>query len=262
MPYAGVCVPGISWSGTGRVWAPNIPGWDDYPLRDELLGLLGPDGPQLSVDSDRACAVLGEAWLGAARGCTDAVFITVGTGIGAGILVNGAVLRGAQDIAGATGWMALDRPFRADYARWGCFEHQASGDGLARRARELRARYADYAGPLRTDGVLRAREIFAAHSAGDPLALEVIQNAVECWGMAAANFVSLFNPEVVIFGGGVFGPALQLLPDIAREAQRWAQPLAMERVRIVGSALGGDAALYGAASLALRSLIRSGGPRP
>ncbi|HET9430159.1 MAG TPA: ROK family protein, partial [Chitinophagaceae bacterium] len=84
----GICVPGIVHVKTGRIWAPNIPGWDDYPLLEELQKGLD-NKIKISVDSDRACYILGEAWKGNARGCLDAIYLSVGTGIGAGIMVNG-----------------------------------------------------------------------------------------------------------------------------------------------------------------------------
>jgi glucokinase len=252
----GVCVTGISGSATGRVWAPNIPGWEAYPLQEELRAVVGAGGPLVCVDSDRACSMLGEAWRGAARGCANAVFLAVGTGIGAGILVEGSILRGTNDVAGATGWMALERPFRSEYTACGCFEYQASGEGLARVARDYLRKRKDYAGVLRSKdpATLNAHDVFAAFDGDDSLARDVIQNAIACWGMAVANLVSLFNPEVVIFGGGVFGPAARFLPEIAEEAKRWGQPVSMSSVRILASALGSDAALYGAAYLAIRSL--------
>src|SRR5688572_12714999 len=81
---AGVCVPGIYREATGSVWAPNIPGWEDYPLLSELNEAMGSPG-RIRIDSDRAACILGETWRGAARGSRDAIFIAVGTGIGAGI---------------------------------------------------------------------------------------------------------------------------------------------------------------------------------
>ena len=102
--------------------------WDDYPLRDELQRALG-SPTAVVIDSDRAAYILGETWQGAARGARDAIFLAVGTGIGAGILVDGRVLRGHADIAGAIGWMALDRPYRERYAGCGCFEGHAFGTG-------------------------------------------------------------------------------------------------------------------------------------
>ncbi len=103
----GICVPGISYSKTKKVWAPNIPGWDDYPLFEELQNGLADKNLKIKIDSDRACYILGEVWKGNARGCSNAIFLSVGTGIGAGILVNNEVLRGAHDIAGAIGWMVV-----------------------------------------------------------------------------------------------------------------------------------------------------------
>ena len=247
----GVSVPGIAHPNNGKVWAPNISGWDNYPLRDEIRAAVGPAGLPVIVDSDRACSILGERWQGAARGARHAVFLAVGTGIGAGILVNGDVLRGAQDIAGATGWMALDQPFREEYVQCGCFEYHASGPGLAGIARNLIAEQSIRSPRLSSIPFdrLTAHDVFAAHEANDPVAKEVIRRAIIAWGAAAANFVSLLNPELIIFGGGVFGPAVRFIDDIRREAAKWAQPISMRSVRFVPSALGNDAALIGAASL-------------
>ena len=249
----GVSVPGIYRADTGTVWAPNIPGWDDFPLRETLESAF----PEMRVviDSDRAAYIMGETWRGAAQGAKNAIFLAVGTGIGAGILVNGAILRGHGDIGGALGWLALQRPYTMKWDACGCFEYQASGPGLVRVANELLADDSSYAGELRRDGAkeLTTADIFAAHGSGDALATRVIDNAVELWGMTAANLVSLFNPETIIFGGGVFGPATSLLDRIRSEAEQWAQPIAIKQVAFAASILGGDAGLYGAAALAMRS---------
>ncbi|MEO5975985.1 MAG: ROK family protein, partial [Chryseolinea sp.] len=101
----GVSVPGISRKKAGTIWAPNIPGWEDYPLLNEVKEVAG-DMP-VSIDSDRACSIFGEQWQGNAKDCNDVIFMAVGTGIGAGIVANGSLIRGSEDIAGAVGWMAL-----------------------------------------------------------------------------------------------------------------------------------------------------------
>jgi glucokinase len=266
----GIGVPGIYRAATGTVWAPNIPGWDDYPLRDVVAAALAaaaaagasPAGrgeaaatpPVVRVDSDRACCILGEAWCGSAQGARDAIFITVGTGIGAGIMTDGVVLRGARDIAGAIGWMALDRAYRDGYAAMGCFEYHAAGPGLVRVARDVAG---DAVPPDLTTAAL-----FDAYDAGDDVARRVIDEAIAYWGMAVANLVSTFDPEIIIFGGGVFGPAVRFLDRIRAEAERWAQPISMPHVRIMPSALGGDAVLYGAGHLALRALDRPAAELP
>src|SRR6186713_3516126 len=133
----GICVPGIAHAKTGKVWAPNIPGWDDYPLLEELQRSVSNKKIKIKIDSDRACYILGEVWKGNARGCKDAIFLSVGTGIGAGILINNEILRGSHDIAGAIGWMALDRPFNQKYISCGDFEYNTSGEGLVKVAKEM-----------------------------------------------------------------------------------------------------------------------------
>lgn len=248
----GVVVPGIYHANSGTVWAPNIPGWEDYPLRDELQTAVGP-AIRVIVDSDRAGCIVGETWRGAATGSRDAIFLAVGTGIGAGILVNGRVLRGHGDIAGAIGWLALDRPYEGHYESCGCFESRASGPGLTSVARQLLKGDEPYHGELRRSEELSTARLFEAYDRNDAVARRVLDDAIQFWGMAVANLVSLFNPETIVFGGGVFGPATRFLDRIAAEARRWAQPIAMTQVRLVPSALGGDAALYGAARLALDS---------
>jgi glucokinase len=101
---------------------------------------------------------------------------------------------------------------------------------------------------------LSAQDIFAACDRRDPVAKEVVAQAVEFWGMAVANLVSLFNPEKIIFGGGVFGPGAKLLGDIYAEAKKWAQPISIKQVKLYASKLGGDAGLYGAGCLALHAV--------
>jgi glucokinase len=233
----GVAVPGIYRSATGTVWAPNIPGWDDYPLLAELTAALG--NVPVAIESDRTCYILGEVWRGSAQGARNAVFLAVGTGIGAGILIDGHVARGQHDVAGAIGWLALDRPYHDKYKSCGCFEYYAAGPGLARAA-ELQG----------LDGAT-TESVFAASAAGDERAQAVVDQAIGYWGMAVANLVSLLNPEVIVFGGGVFGPAVSLLDAVYDEALKWAQPISIRQVKLVGSALGSDAGIYGAAYSAL-----------
>lgn len=130
----GVSVPGIYYNKQGLVWAPNIDGWNNYPLLNELQSAA--ENIPVAIDSDRACYILGEQWKGNAQNCSDAIFMAVGTGIGAGIVADGKILRGNSDIAGAIGWMALKPPFDPDYEKCGCFETSASGEGIVRLTRK------------------------------------------------------------------------------------------------------------------------------
>ncbi len=253
----GISVPGIAHPGTGTTWVPNIEGWEDYPLLEEVKSVSGTI--PVSIDSDRACYILGEVWKGNASGCRDAIFLSVGTGIGAGILINGEILRGSNDIAGCIGWMALQRPFSEKYRNCGCFEYYASGEGIAKVTKSDLTDNEEYDGILMHKSIdaITSRDILEAFEKNDSLAVSIIRQCVEFWGMAVANLVSLFNPEKIIFGGGVFGPALPLLPDICEEAKKWAQPVGMKQVTLTGSALKGDAGVYGAGYMALKSISGS-----
>ena len=250
----GISIPGIYFSKLGTVWAPNIHGWDKYPLLEEVKKIAG-EVP-VTIDSDRACYILGEVWKGNAQQCKDAIFLSVGTGIGAGILVNGNVLRGSNDIAGAIGWMALQRPFDKEFSQCGSLEYFTSGEGIARLAQKLLKEKKDYSGDLKNRSIedITSWNVFRSYEKKDEIAEEVVHLCVEFWGMAAANLVSLFNPEKIIFGGGIFGPAITLLPAIKKEATKWAQPISIQQVDFEASGLQNDAGAYGAGFLALSAL--------
>lgn len=244
----GISVPGISNQKKDTVWAPNIPGWDHYPLKSYLKDKLGNE-MVLHIDSDRACSICGEVWQGAAKGYKNAIFLAFGTGIGAGILIDGKVLRGSSDIAGAIGWLALDHHYPEGYKQYGCFEYNASGDGLVRLATDIFSgkhpdTYLDVSN-------LTAEDIFAAHAKKDELALLTIDSAIDYWAKGVANLVSIFNPEIIIFGGGVFGPGLKFLDQIYERSRKWAQPIAIREVKLAGGQLGVNAQLYGAARLVM-----------
>ncbi len=228
----GVIVPGIYTPSTGRAWCPNLWGADEMPLLDALRARI--DVP-LAIDSDRAGYVLGEAWLGAARGLRHAVFVALGTGIGVGVLVDGVVLRGAHGIGGAAGWFALDAAWQDEYAACGCWERKSSGPGIAAAF-----------------GATDAATVFRAAREGEARAQAVLDDAARFAGMGIANLVSLLDPEIVVLGGGVMsGAGERFLESIRREVRRWAQPVAAGRCRIETTVLGDRAGLLGAARLAL-----------
>ncbi|MGM9803467.1 MAG: ROK family protein [Muribaculaceae bacterium] len=251
----GVCVPGSVNPETGLVWAPNIPGWEHYPLAKEIKALIADRNIDVYVDNDRSCAIYGEMWQGAAKGCKNCIFIVVGTGIGAGIMIDGKVLHGANDIVGATGWMALQPPFVKEYGPQGCLEYYASGTGICRHAKQLVKADKSYRGVLRQMAISRitTKQVFDAYFQGDPIAQIVIDKAVEMWGMAAANLVSLLNPEKIIWGGGVFGLGSRFIDRIYEEATKWAQPLSIRKVKLQPTTLSGNEVILGAAFLALQN---------
>ena len=228
---AGLVVPGIYDPVTGRAWAPNLWGPDEVPLRETLVPRLA---VPVVIDSDRSGYVLGEQWQGAARGCRDVVFLAVGTGIGAGILSDGRLVRGSGGIAGAVGWFALDPRWRDDYGRVGSFEAEAAGPALARRL-----------------GAASAEQVAEAARRGVPAARRAVDETVEWLAMGVANLISALNPQVVVLGGGLMQAADLFLEPVRHAVRRWAQPLAAPQCRIELTRLGEDAALFGAARLAL-----------
>lgn len=229
----GVIVPGIFDSRTGNAWCPNLWGMEEAPLRAALGERIG---IPVYVDSDRAGYVLGESWMGAARGLEDVVFVGVGTGIGVGILSGGVLVRGAHGIAGAAGWMAIGSEWREEYERCGCWEAEAAGPAVARAY-----------------GAVTAEAVVKAARQGNPEARAVIENAARSTGRGVANLISVLNPEMVVLGGGLLQGAHEWMLDVIREeALRWAQPIAARKCRFELTQLGEDAGLLGAARLAQR----------
>lgn len=252
----GVCVPGIYHPQKKTVWAPNIDGWEDFPLYTQITNIVNDVSLPIVIDSDRSCYILGECWQGVAKGCTDAIFMSIGTGIGAGIISGGHLLNGHSGVAGAVGWLALEPPYDTKYDPYGNFEYYASGNGLARSALEALNEHKEYDGILASIPAthLSSQDVFRALEQNDKVAKIVIEKAIEYWGMTIANLVSIFNPQKVILGGGVFGPGVRLIEKIWDQAQKWAQPISFKEVELVESALKGDAGLYGAGYQAIRAL--------
>lgn len=249
----GVAVPGISFQNEGLVYAPNIPGWERYPLRAAIEEIAV--NMPIYIESDRSCYIMGERWLGAAKDSENAIFMAVGTGIGAGILANGKLIRGSGDVAGAIGWMALNGPYDAKYNDCGCFETYASGAGIKKMVQQLLHEEIQYEGYF-TDpkAIVNTQSLLDQYMLADIIATKVLNQAIRYWGMAVANLISIFNPDKIIFGGGVFGAAVTLLPAIKAEAQKWAQPISMGQVELCISQTGSKTGLFGAAYIAKNAI--------
>jgi glucokinase len=250
---AGVGAPGPADPVTGTVFAPpNLPGWGDVPLADLLRARL--EVP-VAVENDANAAALGEHWLGAGRGVDDLLYITVGTGIGGGLILRGELYAGVSGTAGEVGHMVIvaDGP-RCACGRLGCLEAVASGRAIAREARAaLDAGRPSVLAAVAADA-LDAQAVARAAAEGDPLAREVFARAARYLGLAVANLVHLLNPALVVVGGGVAQAGALLLAPVRRivESEAFARPAAA--VRIVPAALGPDAGALGAAAAARRRL--------
>ena len=211
------------------------------------------------VDNDANCAMLAEHRAGAARGCNEAVLLTIGTGIGGGLVLRGELYRGAVGAAAELGHVVIERdgpPCQGNCPNHGCVESLASGTALAREALRMaherphsglgraHAQGRELVGPLVTE---------LAHD-GDDAAIETIATIGRNLGVAIAGFVNTFNPEVVVIGGGVMGAGELLLGPVRAEVAARALPPSRDLVEIVPAAFGVEAGMIGAASLAFDGL--------
>ncbi|MDR5675949.1 MAG: ROK family protein [Armatimonadota bacterium] len=252
----GVAVPGPLSVREGVVFEPpNLKGWRDVPLRGMLEERLG---RPVVLENDANAAAVGEWWCGAGRGSRHLVYVTVSTGVGGGLVLDGRLYRGATDTAGEIGHVLVDPEGPVcSCGRRGHLEGIASGPAIARwvheRIREGRPSV------LATGRPFSAREVAEAAEAGDALAREAFERAGRYLGWTVAGLLNLLNPEVVVIGGGV-ARAGRWLFDPLREAAREASfERPWQAARIVPAALGDRAGLVGAAYVAMEEGGISGG---
>jgi glucokinase len=247
---AGIAVPGLV-RRNGTVWAPNLPGWERMPLASRLRRSLG---VPVMVESDRNAALLGECWRGAGKGKSDVIVMMIGTGIGAGIMSGGRVVRGAHELSGCAGWLSVSLDDNSNSSATGELESLTAGPGIANAARK-RLEEGEASSLSEFDlSKITTHEVAAAARQGDRLALDVFHRAGRLLGFGVANMVSLFDPEVVIIGGGMAGAADVYLECLRRAMLARAQPLAARQVKLVVSKLADRANLLGCARLAWQSL--------
>jgi glucokinase len=228
------------------IFTPNLR-WTNMPVRDRIGSALALPA---SLDNDANCAMLGEHWVGAARGARNAVCFTIGTGIGGGIVVDGKLVHGASDAAAEIGHITIDvNGRRCGCGNDGCLEAYASGPAIARRALEAieagaTSSMADIPGGTVS---ITAQTVFECAAAGDPLADELVRDTARYLGVGIANMLNIMNPEVVVICGGVTRAGDHLFVPLRREVSRRAFKPAVEACRIVPGQLEGTAGVVGAA---------------
>lgn len=246
----GIGCPGPLDLDEGVVLAtPNL-GWVDYPIRSRIADALG---MAATLDNDANCATYAEWWRGAGRGTDVLVGLTLGTGIGGGLIVGGRLMRGASGSAGEFGHSTIDfMGRRCACGNYGCLEAYASGPNIAARAREgLRAGYESVL-PQLVDGDLdriTAVTVYDALLMGDAYANEVMGETAKILGAGVANLVNLFNPEVVVVVGGVTRAGEHLFAPLRAEVRRRAFEAAVRACRIVPGELPETAGVIGAAGI-------------
>ncbi|MGB7589237.1 MAG: ROK family protein [Solirubrobacterales bacterium] len=241
------------------VSAVNLP-IQDLPIRDivgERVGL------PVFVDNDANVAALAEHLYGAAQGAENVVMLTIGTGIGGGLILGGEVYRGTTGAGAELGHMVIDMDgpsCQGNCPGRGCVEAFASGTALGREGREAAEREpASQLGKMRAEGrEIDGKAVTEAALLGDATALEVFDLVGGRLGVALASFANIFDPDVIVIGGGVIGAGDLLLEPARREMQARALP-PMNRTPVVPAELGQDAGMIGAASMARIELERGEG---
>ena len=244
-------VPGTVKVEEGAVVkAPNLPCLDGFRLAEALSNRL--ELPAV-LENDANAAAVGEMWQGAAVGCKTIICLTLGTGVGGGIILDGKLWRGVDGAAAEIGHMCVD-PFggvACTCGSRGCLEVFASATAIVRMTREASPRYPDSVLQGRED--LTAAMIFDAGKADDELALEIFRRMGMYLGIGLANLINILNPEMIVIGGGVVNGWDLFEKHMHQQVEERAFPSLAARVKIVRAKCGDDAGLLGAARLALPS---------
>jgi glucokinase len=244
-------VPGTVKVEDGMVVkAPNLPCLDGFRLAAALMNQL--PVPAM-LENDANAAAVGEMWQGAGVGCKTIVCLTLGTGVGGGIILDGKLWRGVDGAAAEIGHMCVD-PFggvACTCGSRGCLEVFASATAIVRMAREASPRYPDSI--LQGSDDSTAEMIFEAGKVGDELALEIFRRMGIYLGIGLANLINILNPEMIVIGGGVVNGWDLFEKHMHQQVEERAFPLLAARVKIVRAKCGDDAGLLGAARLALHS---------
>lgn len=229
------------------VVAPNL-GWRDFPLREVIHSRVG---LHATLDNDANCATLGEWWQGAAKGGRNVVGVTIGTGIGGGVIINGELFHGASDVAGEIGHTTIELNGRyCKCGNYGCLEAYASGPAIAVRAREALVREESASLiPSLVDGnldMVTAQTVYDAAAQGDAVAQEIVRDTARYLGAGVANILNLLNVDTVVVAGGVTAAGDALFAPLRAEVRRRAFKPAVDAARIVPAALPGTAGVVGA----------------
>ena len=225
---------------------PNL-GWRDFPLRDEVSKRVNLPA---TLDNDANCATLGEWWCGAAKGGRNVVGMTIGTGIGGGLILEGKLYHGASDAAGEIGHTTIDPTGRrCKCGNYGCLEAYTSGPAIAERAREVLEGDEDSLLFEMVDGDVKkitAQTVFEASKRGDRVALEVVRDTAHFLGVGVSNLINIFNPDTFVIAGGVTQAGDLLFDPLRAEVKRRAFKPSVEACRIVPGALPLSAGVVGA----------------
>ncbi|KIL45990.1 ROK family glucokinase [Jeotgalibacillus campisalis] len=248
----GVGAPGPVNMQTGILYTAVNIGWEKpVALREELQALT--DLPVV-IENDANVAALGEMWKGAGDGARDVICVTLGTGVGGGVIVNGDIAHGIKGAAGEIGHITAVpvNGYYCNCGKYGCLETVASATGVIRLATDELSRNAEPSvlrEILSQQGRLTAKAIFEAAQKGDKVAVKVVDNLTFYLGLSLANLGSALNPEKIVIGGGVSHAGDTLLKPLRAKFKEYAFPTVAESTTIEVATLGNDAGVIGAAWL-------------
>jgi glucokinase-like ROK family protein len=253
----GIGIPGPVEFRSGRPVSPPImPGWDGYPIRERFAARYA---APVWVDNDVNLLALGEWRSGIAVGHDNVIVVKIGTGIGAGIISNGRIHRGAQGSAGDVGHIQVvdDNSIICRCGNVGCLEALAGGAALGRdgQTAAIEGRSDRLLAALDQHGRVTAEDVARAASFGDPVSVALLQAAGRRVGLMLASVVNLFNPSLIVVGGGVAQSGDQLLAAIRETVYRRSLPLATRELLLQRSSLGALAGVIGASSMVVEQLF-------
>jgi glucokinase-like ROK family protein len=254
MVAVGLGVPGPVAVDTGSVSAPPImPGWDDYPIRDHLKDIWG---VPIALGNDAEYGALGEWAYGAARGVRNLVYIKIGTGVGAGLLLDGHIYRGATGSAGEIGHITIkENGPRCSCGSYGCLEALAGGHAIALKAREA-IESGRRTQLLSIDKkLLSAKDVALAARLGDLVAQQIVTEVGGYLGIAVANLINLVNPDMIVIGGAVSQMGDMLLEPIRKLVRERSLRFSAQNVRITTAVLGRRSSSMGAIVQVLNTVL-------
>ena len=243
----GFAIPAIMDAEAGRIFtSPNLPELNGSQLAESLENELN---VEVALENDANAAAIGEHWLGASRGFDSSICVTLGTGVGGGIIIEGRLRRGPDGTAGEVGHICIEPLGReCGCGSNGCLEQYASASAIVRMAREILPEFPD--SPLTGKDEFDASTLYDLGSRGDQLCIEVFRSVGEYLGIAFSGLINVLNPEVIVIGGGASAGWDLFIEPLRDEIRKRAFREPAERARIVRALLGGDAGVAGAAHLA------------
>ncbi|MGH9785589.1 MAG: ROK family protein [Terriglobia bacterium] len=250
----GVGVPGIIYTETGMLrQSPNLPGWEKFPVRQEIESLLG---TRVWLDNDANVAALGELWLGAGRGTSSLCMLTLGTGVGGGLVFDGKIWHGFLGFAGELGHIVVaENGVRCPCGGQGCLETESSANAIVRKARAVLAagRSLGLAKATESGTALTSELVFQIAQGGDAECRAIFESVGRYLGIALASLVNALNLPLYVIGGGAAGAWDLFAPAMFEELRRRSYVFCEGSTRIEKSVLQGDAGLYGAARLVFQA---------